>query len=80
MKSWGEATGASDAGITMLADPEGAFTAAIGMGFDAPPAGLYKRSKRYALLAEDGVVKVLNVEESPGQCEISAGEALAAAL
>lgn len=80
MKAWGEATGATAAGITMLADPEGAFTTAIGMAFDAPPAGLHRRSKRFALLAEDGVVKVLNAEESPGQCEISAGEALAAAI
>ncbi len=80
MNAWGEATGANAAGITMLADPEGAFTAAIGMAFDAPPAGLHKRSKRYAMLAEDGVVKVLNAEDSPGQCEVSAGEALAAAI
>jgi peroxiredoxin len=38
------------------------------------------RSKRYALLAEDGVVKVLHLEESPGTCEISGGEALLAAI
>ena len=43
---------------------------------DAPPAGLIKRSKRYAMLVEDGEVKVLNLEESPGACEISAGEGL----
>ena len=46
------------------------------MDFDAPPAGLIARSKRYAMLVEDGVVKVLNAEASPGQCEISAGEGL----
>ena len=40
MKAWGEATGASDAGITMLGDAESAFTKAIGMEFSAPPAGL----------------------------------------
>ncbi|WP_282095909.1 peroxiredoxin [Epibacterium ulvae] len=80
MKAWGEATGAETAGLTLLADAESSFTAAIGMQFDAPPAGLLARSKRYALLAEDGVVKVLNVEENPGQCELSAGEALLDAL
>ncbi|TCP40595.1 peroxiredoxin [Rhodovulum marinum] len=80
MKAWGEATGATDAGITMLADADGAFTKAIGMDFTALPVGLVARSKRYAMLAEDGVVTVLNVEESPGECEISAGEALLAAI
>lgn len=76
MKAWGEATGAADAGLSMLADPMSEFTSAIGMEFDAPPAGLIKRSKRYAMLVEDGEVKVLNLEESPGACEISAGEGL----
>ena len=80
MKAWGEATGAPDAGITLLSDGTSAFTGAMGMAFDAPPAGLMARSKRYALLADDGVVKVLHLEESPGTCEISGGEALLAAI
>ena len=57
MKAWGEATGAAEAGISMLADAECAFTDAIGMRFDAPPAGLIGRSKRYAMIVEDGEVK-----------------------
>ncbi len=80
MKAWGEATGAAGAGITMLADAESAFTTAIGMNFDAPPAGLMARSKRYAMAVNDGKVTVLQVEESPGVCEISGGEALLDAL
>lgn len=80
MKEWGAATGATDAGITMLADPDSAFTKAIGMDFTAPPVGLIGRSKRYALYAEDGVVKVMNEEASPGECEISAGETLLEAI
>ncbi|WP_085306643.1 peroxiredoxin [Planktotalea arctica] len=76
MKAWGEATGATAAGITMLSDAESAFTKAIGMDFDAPPAGLIARSKRYAMLVEDGVVTQLNEEENPGACEVSAGEGL----
>ena len=78
MQAWGESTGATAAGITMLGDAEGAFTNAVGMAFNAPPAGLINRSRRYALYAEDGVVKVLNAEESPGVCETSGGEALLA--
>ncbi|MFK7881001.1 peroxiredoxin [Roseobacter sp.] len=76
MKSWGEATGASAAGITMLGDADSSFTKAIGMDFDAPPAGLLARSKRYAMLVEDGKVTLLQPEENPGVCEVSAGEAL----
>jgi peroxiredoxin len=80
MKAWGEATGATAAGIALLADAESTFTGAMGLAFDAPPVGLMARSKRYALYAEDGVVKVLHLEESPGVCEISGGEALLAAI
>lgn len=80
MAAWDEATGAGAGGIAMLADAEGAFTRAIGMDFDAPPAGLIGRSARYAMLVEDGVVRILHREENPGACEASAGEALLAAL
>ena len=76
MKAWGEDTGAAAAGITMLADPASEMTKAIGMEFSAPPAGLNDRSKRYAMLVEDGKVVLFQPEESPGQCEISAGEGL----
>lgn len=80
MKAWGEATGASAAGISFLGDAEGAFTKALGLDFSLPAAGLIGRSKRYALYAEDGVVKVLHLEENPGVCEVSGGEALLAAI
>jgi cytochrome c peroxidase len=76
MKAWGEATGATEAGLTLLGDAASEFTKAIGMDFDAPPAGLLARSQRYAMLVEDGKVTALNLEESPGACEISAGEGL----
>jgi peroxiredoxin len=75
MKAWGEATGATAAGITMLGDADSSFTKAIGMDFDAPAAGFHARSKRYSLLAEDGVVRLFNPEVGLG-CEISAGEHL----
>lgn len=80
MGAWGKDTGASDAGITMLGDPQSEFTKAIGMDFTAPPAGLITRSKRYAMLADDGTVKVLHVEDNPGACETSAGESLLDAI
>ena len=76
MKAWGQSTGADKAGIHMLADSDGAFTKALGLEFDAPPAGLFGRSKRYAMLVDDGEVRSLHVEESPGVCEATAGENL----
>ena len=80
MKAWGESTGATEAGISMLCDPASSFTDAIGMTFDAPPAGLVKRSRRYAMLVDDGVVTQFMPEESPGTCEVSGGESLLATL
>lgn len=80
MHAWGEDTGANAAGITMLADADGSFTKAVGMAFDAAPAGLLGRSIRYAMLVEDGVVSILQVEESRGVCEATAGEGMLAAM
>ncbi len=79
MQAWGEATGAAAAGITLLADADATFTKAIGMAFDVPLLGFFNRSKRYALLAEDGVVTRFNPEPGTG-CEISAGEHLLAQI
>ena len=79
MQSWGAATGADKAGISMLSDGTGEFAKAIDMVFDAPAAGLMGRSKRYALAAEDGVVTVWHPETSSG-CEVSGGPAMLAAL
>ena len=67
MAAWAKDTGAA-AGAE--------FTKAIGMNWTAAPAGFYDRSRRYALYAEDGVIKALNIEEGPGVCELSAGETL----
>lgn len=80
MKAWGEATGASAAGISMAGDVAAEFTKALGMNFTNAALGLFDRSKRYALYAEDGVVKVLHVEENPGVCDISGGESLLKAI
>ena len=80
MLAWGDATGARAAGIRMLSDAGAEFTRALGLAYDNPAAGMFARSKRYAMLVEDGVVRVLNVEASPGQCEVSAGETLLAAI
>jgi cytochrome c peroxidase len=80
MKAWGASTGATGAGLSMLADAGGDYTKAVGMDFTNPAVGFFGRSKRYALYAEDGVVKVLHAEENPGVCETSGGEAMLEAI
>lgn len=79
LKAWGEATGASAAGISFLGDADGSFTKALGMDFTAPHLGLVGRSNRYALVLDDGVITAAMVDK-PGVCEISTGEQLLAEL
>ncbi len=76
LQAWGESTGATAAGITMLGDADGALTHTLKMEFTAPHLGLIGRSNRYAVVLEDGVVTHANIDE-PGACNISTGEALA---
>lgn len=80
MAAWAKDTGADEAGITMLADAEGRFARAIDMAFTAEPVGLINRSLRYAMVADDGIVSILQAEENPGLCDTSGGEALLSAL
>jgi peroxiredoxin len=79
LKAWGEATGATKAGITHLGDADGAMTKELKLEFTAPHIGLIGRSNRYAALIEDGIITRLNLDK-PGECNISTGEALLATL
>jgi len=79
MEAWKKSTGA-DGKIDFLADGNADFAKAIDMTLDASGNGLGIRSKRYSMLVEDGVVKKLNVEDAPGKCDISGGQALLAQI
>lgn len=72
MQAWGESQHAPS-GLRMLADGNGDFTRAMGLEMDGSAYGMGLRSKRYALYAEDGVVKQLFVE-APGEFRVSAAE------
>ena len=61
------------ADLRMLADGNGNFTKALGLELDATPFGMGLRAKRFALYAEDGVVKQLHVE-APGEFKVSAAD------
>lgn len=74
MQSWAKSTGADASPIQMLADADSSFTKALGLDFSAAPVGLIDRSKRYAMLVENGTVAALEIDDNPGECTISAGE------
>ena len=65
-------------GLWMLADGNGSFTKALGLEMDGTAYGMGMRSRRFALYADDGVVKLLNIE-SPGELRVTTAEAMLAA-
>ena len=74
MEAWGKASGAE--GIELLADGNGDFANALGLTMDGSGFGLGTRSQRYSMVVEDGVVKSLNVEDTPSKADISGAENL----
>ena len=76
MDAWGKSQNAEH--LLMLADGNGAFTNAIGMVLDGTGFGMGLRSKRYAMIVDNGVVKYLGVDAKA--LEQSSAEAVLAAL
>ena len=73
MAAWNQSDGSQD--ITMLADGNGEFAEAVGLTMDGSKFGMGKRSQRYSMVVNDGVVEQLNVE-APGAYEASSAERL----
>jgi peroxiredoxin len=73
MAAWGKADGSED--IVMLADGNGAFADAVGLAMDGSKFGMGKRSQRYSMMVDDGVVEQLNVE-APGEYRASSAETM----
>uniref|UniRef100_A0A061SAW2 Glutaredoxin-dependent peroxiredoxin n=1 Tax=Tetraselmis sp. GSL018 TaxID=582737 RepID=A0A061SAW2_9CHLO len=78
MDAWGKSVGA-DGKVLMLADGSAVFTKALGVELDLQDKGLGVRSRRYAMLLDDGVIKALNLEEG-GAFTISSAEDILSAL
>jgi peroxiredoxin len=78
MDAWGKSQNVPD-DLLMLADGNGAFVQALGLELDASAFGMGLRAKRFALYAEDGVVKQLFVE-APGEFRVSSAEHVLATL
>jgi len=76
MDAWGKSANAEN--ILMLADGNGTYAGALGLQLDGTGFGMGVRSKRFAMIVNDGVVELLNVDESG--FEVSSAEAILAAL
>lgn len=72
MSAWGKAGNVGDR-IVMAADGNGEFTKALGLTLDATGFGMGLRGQRFALVAENGLVRQVNVE-APGEFKVSAAE------
>lgn len=78
MDAWGKSQSVPE-GMLMLADGNGVFSRALGLEMDATAFGMGVRSKRFALYADDGVVKGLWVE-APGEFKVSSADHVLANL
>ncbi len=78
MHAWGQQNNV-DGKIAMIADGNAEFNRAIGLELDRTEGGMGMRSQRYAMIVEDGVVTLLQIE-APGKFEVSSAEAILAQL
>ena len=74
MNAWGKDQNVDD-NILMLADGSAEFTKAVGLDDDRTGIGMGIRSRRYAMVIDDGTVKALNAEK-PGEFKVSSAEAI----
>lgn len=74
LAAWAKANGV-DNRVTMLADGNGTFAEALGLVMDGSKFGMGKRTQRYAMLVNDGVVEQLHVE-APGEFRVSSADYL----
>ena len=72
MDAWGKSQNVGDK-VMMLADGNAEFSDAVGLSFDGAKFGMGKRSQRYSMIVNDGVVEQLNVE-APGEYRASSAE------
>ena len=72
MDAWGKSKNVADK-VLMLADGNGEYTKALGLSLDATGFGMGTRGQRFSLIANDGVVTHLNVDEGGG-LDVSSAE------
>ncbi|MDX1542255.1 MAG: peroxiredoxin, partial [Geminicoccaceae bacterium] len=79
LRAWDAAAGI-DGKIDLFSDGNAEFTRAIGLDFDGSGVGLGTRSRRYAMVVDDGVVKTLLIEDAPSQADKSSASSILSAL
>ena len=67
--AWGRASGATEVGVRLIADPAAELVGAMGLSFDASARGLMTRSRRFSSLVRDREIVSLNLEDAPGKAE-----------
>ncbi|HEX2762979.1 MAG TPA: peroxiredoxin [Allosphingosinicella sp.] len=72
LQAWAVSAGA-EGKVTMLADGNGDFVRALGLGMDGSKYGMGQRGQRWSAIVNDGVVEQLNVEE-PGAFNVSSAD------
>lgn len=75
LEAWKKELGVQD-DVFFLADGNGTWLKSLGLTFDASSFGLGERAQRFAMVIEDGVLKLLEIEKNPGACDVSSGEAV----
>ena len=75
MRAWAEATGAKDR-IRFISDGNGEFVGKAGLDYDNSARGMGRRSRRFAMIVDDGVVTSIAVEDVPGQATSSGAAAI----
>ena len=78
MKAWGEDQNVEDR-LMMIADGSGLFAEAVGLEVDLSARGMGIRSQRYAMVVNDCVVELLNLE-APAKFEVSDAETILSSL
>jgi glutaredoxin/glutathione-dependent peroxiredoxin len=79
MKAWAEASGGKDK-LRFVSDGNAEFVQKAGLSNDSSARGMGIRSKRFAMIVEDGVVKALLLEDQPGQAVTSSAARILEAL
>jgi glutaredoxin/glutathione-dependent peroxiredoxin len=79
LDAWSKASNCGEK-IEFLADGNGDFAKALDLAMDGSGFGLGTRSKRYAMVVDDGVVRSINVEDVPSKAEVSSAENLIKSL
>ena len=74
MAAWGKSASA-DGKVTMIADGNGEFSAALGLTFDGSAYGMGVRGQRFSMIVKDGKVTELNIEPA-GAFGVSSAEHL----